>query len=495
MSVLWDALNNIDNLTMFLLILSLGIALFYEMINGFHDTANAVAMIIYTNSMKAGYSVIMAGIMNFLGVVLGGIGVAYVIVHLLPLDIMVSSNQSATLVMIFSLLISAVVWNLGTWYVGLPVSSSHSLIGSLIGVSVAFGMLNGFSFSQSVNWKVVYGILTLLAVSPLFGFGLAFILMKISRKFVKHPKYFKTPRPDGKKKPNFWMRTGIIATGAGVSFAHGSNDGQKGIGLIMIILIGILPSYYALNMDAHQYKIMQIRDSASNLARFYQDNNETITKLLEENKLKSALKIENNISECDVKQVHKTTLEISSKLDGLKSYSELSDANRWKIHTAVLCSNNFFEQLERAYKTIDNDKSGYISDQRKHLITSTEYVPFWVIIAVALMLGIGTMIGYKRVVHTIGEKIGSKPINHMQGAVAQGMAMITILLANFAHAPVSTTHIVSSSVAGTMVAEPDGGVQKKTINTILLAWLFTLPVTSLMGALIYIVLNYIVGLF
>ena len=492
MSVLWDALNNIDNFTIGLLLLSLGIALFYEMINGFHDTANAVAMIIYTNSMKAGYSVIMAGIMNFIGVILGGIGVAYVIVHLLPLDIMVSTDQNATLVMIYSLLISALVWNFGTWYFGLPISSSHSLIGSLVGVSVAFGMMLGFTFAQSLNWKVVYGILTALAISPLVGFGFAFLIMKVSRKFIKNPKFFKTTGTEGKKKPNFWMRTGIIATGAGVSFAHGSNDGQKGIGLIMIILIGILPTYYSLNMEAHQYKIMQTRDSAANLTKFYADNNDTITKLLEEKQLISALKIQNTITECNVNQVYKTTLEISKKIDGLKSYSELPKDERWKIHTAVLCSDNFFGQVERAYKSIDKDKSDYIADQRKQMITSTEYVPYWVIISVALMIGIGTMIGYKRVVHTIGEKIGSKPINHMQGTVSQAMAMVTILLANFAHAPVSTTHIVSSAVAGTMVAEPDGGVQKKTINTILLAWIFTLPVTAILGACIYIGLNYII---
>ncbi len=495
MSVLLEALGNITTLTMILLFISLAIALFYEMVNGFHDTANAVAMIIYTNSMKAGYSVIMAGIMNFLGVILGGIGVAYVIVHLLPLDIMVSSDQTATLIMIFSLLIAALVWNFGTWYFGLPVSSSHSLIGSLVGVSVAFGMMNGFSFSQSVNWPVVYKILTALAVAPLGGFIIAYIFMKLSRVLIKHPKYFRTPytSEDGtkKKKPNFWMRTGIIATGAGVSFAHGSNDGQKGIGLVMIILIGILPTYYSLNMEAHQYKIMQVRDSASNLAKFYQDNNDTLTKLLDEKKVISALKVQSQIAECNINQVYNTTLEIATKLDGLKSYSELSSDDRWNIHNAVLCSDNFFQQVEKAYKSIDKDKSDYIADQRKQILPSTEYVPYWVIIAVAFMIGIGTMIGYRRVVHTIGEKIGSKPINHMQGAVSQAMAMITILLANFAHAPVSTTHIVSSSVAGTMVAEPDGTVQSKTIKTILLAWVFTLPVTAGMSAGIYILLSYI----
>lgn len=184
MPVILDALSNVNTLTLGLLLLSLGIALFYEMINGFHDTANAVSMIIYTNSLKPGHSVLMAGVMNFFGVMLGGIGVAYTIVHLLPLDIIVSSNQSATLVMIYSLLIAAVIWNFGTWYFGIPVSSSHSLIGSLIGVSVAFSMMHGFEFSQSVNWSAVYKVLIALALSPLVGFGFAYLLMKAARKFI-----------------------------------------------------------------------------------------------------------------------------------------------------------------------------------------------------------------------------------------------------------------------------------------------------------------------
>ncbi len=292
------------------------------MINGFHDTANAVAMIIYTNSMKARYSVVMASIMNFLGVILGGIGVAYVIVHLLPLDIMVSSNKEAMLVMIYSLLIAAVVWNFGTWYFGLPVSSSHSLIGSLIGVSAAFGIMNGFSFSESVNWKEVYKILTVLAISPFAGFAFAYVLMKLARRFIKDPKYFKSPSTEegeSKKKPKFWMRIGIILTGAGVSFAHGSNDGQKGIGLIMIILIGILPTYYALNMDSHEYKIKQVRDSAQNLAKFYADNSQTLVELVNEKHLISALKIKNaSISECDVNNVYETTTLIANKLESSK---------------------------------------------------------------------------------------------------------------------------------------------------------------------------------
>lgn len=492
MSVILDALNHVSTLTIALLFLSLAIALFYEMINGFHDTANAVAMIIYTNSMEAKYSVIMSGIMNFIGVIAGGIGVAYAIVHLLPLDIMVSSDQKATLIMIYSLLISAVIWNFGTWYYGLPVSSSHSLIGSLIGVSTVFGVMNGFEFSQSINWKVLYGILTALALSPIFGFGLAFLFMKITKKFIHTAKFYKTPENEIKRKrPNFWMRMGIIATGAGVSFAHGSNDGQKGIGLIMIILIGILPAYYALNMNSHQYRIQQTLESAQNLAKFYDQNKEALDKLVSEKHLISALKTKNTIDECNVNQVYETTSLIATKLTGIKSYAELSEKDRWSIHTSMLCSDNFFGQVEKTFLTTDKDKADYISLQRKTMLKETEYVPNWVIIAVAFALSIGTMIGYKRIVVTIGEKIGSQPINYMQGTISQAIAMITILLANFAHAPVSTTHIVSSSVAGSVVAEPGGGIQKNMVKTILLSWLFTLPITALMSAAIYYCLNFI----
>ena len=228
-----------------------------------------------------------------------------------------------------------------------------------------------------------------------------------------------------------------------------------------------------------------------NLAKFYAENNESLNKLVSEKHLISALKTKNTIAECNVNQVYDTTSLIASKLSGIKSYTQLSAEDRWSIHTAILCSDNFFGQVERTYLISDKDKSDYITNQRKTMLSATEYVPNWVIIAVAVALGIGTMIGYKRIVITIGEKIGSQPINYMQGTVAQAMAMITILLANFAHAPVSTTHIVSSSVAGTMVAEPDGSVQKNTVKTILLSWLFTLPITALLSSAIYYCLNFI----
>lgn len=227
---------------------------------------------------------------------------------------------------------------------------------------------------------------------------------------------------------------GIVATGAGVSFAHGSNDGQKGIGLIMIILIGILPNYYALNMDSHHYRITQTKDAASNLAKFYEDNSETIVQLVNEKRLISALKTNKTIAECNVEQIHSTISSVASKLNNLNSYSELSTKDRWSVRTSILCTDNFFAQAEKIYLILDKGFVLIISPaKRKLLVAPIEYAPYWVIMAVALAIGIGTMIGYQRIVHTIGEKIGAKPINYMQGTVAQATAMITILLANFAH--------------------------------------------------------------
>lgn len=496
MSILLEALNDVNAITIGLLVLSLGLALFFEFINGFHDTANAVAMIIYTNSMKAEYSVVMSGIMNFLGVITGGIAVAFSIVHLLPVDILVNSNQQAALAMVYSLLISAVIWNFGTWFFGLPVSSTHSLIGSILGVSLAFGVLNGYDIAQSVNWKVAYGVLVALLFSPIFGFALAFLLMKLSRKFIKNPKFFDSPSKNAAEKkehPNFWARIGIIVTGAGVSYAHGSNDGQKGIGLIMIILIGVLPTFYSLDMTSKEYKILQTRDGATNLAKFYMDNNATLQGLLDNHQLHSALKTKNTLAECDVNKVKENISEVAQKLDGIKNYSSLTPAERWSVRTTIICTDNFFAQAAKAYDQKDPDKAAYIEDQRKRMVAPIEYAPYWVIVAVALAIGIGTMIGYKRIVLTIGEKIGSKPINYMQGTMAQATAMVTILLADFAHAPVSTTHVLSSSVAGSMVAEPDGGIQKSTIRSIVMAWVLTLPVTAILGSAIYVFFHSIMG--
>ena len=217
-----------------LLIFCLLAACAFEFINGFHDTANAVATVIYTHSLKPNVAVIWSGIFNFFGVILGGIAVAMGIVNMLPLDALIDQNIYHGVAMILAIILTAIIWNLGTWYYGIPCSSSHTLIGSIFGVGLAYSLIPGVGH-VALNWAKIGDMGLSLLISPIFGFGMAMLLMVIIRKFVHKKKLFR--EPGEKKAPPFWIRGILILTSASVSFAHGSNDGQKGVGLIMIILI------------------------------------------------------------------------------------------------------------------------------------------------------------------------------------------------------------------------------------------------------------------
>ncbi len=227
-----------------LLIICLLAACVFEFINGFHDTANAVATVIYTHSLKPQVAVIWSGIWNFIGVYFGGIAVAMGIINLLPLEALIDQNVYHNVAMILSLILTAVIWNLGTWYFGIPCSSSHTLIGSIFGVGIAFMFINPDG-NIALNWGKVADAGLSLLISPIIGFVLAIMLMWVFKKILRKPKFFKEPPKD--KAPPFWIRGILILTSTTVSFSHGSNDGQKGVGLVMIILIGLLPAYFALD--------------------------------------------------------------------------------------------------------------------------------------------------------------------------------------------------------------------------------------------------------
>src|SRR5882724_10362721 len=227
-----------------LLIVALLIALGFEFVNGFHDTANAVATVIYTHSLPAEFAVMWSGFFNFLGVLLSSGAVAFGIVSLLPVELILQVGSSAGFAMVFALLIAAIIWNLGTWYFGLPASSSHTLIGSIIGVGVANALMRGRDGTSGVDWGKATEIGYALLLSPLVGFICAAVLLLL-KLMVCNPALYTAP--EGNKPPPIWIRGLPILTCTGVSFAHGSNDGQKGMGLIMLILIGTVPTAYALN--------------------------------------------------------------------------------------------------------------------------------------------------------------------------------------------------------------------------------------------------------
>src|ERR1700678_462512 len=219
--------------------------------------------------MSPNLAVVWSGSFNFLGVLLSGGAVG--IVSLLPVELILQVGSGAGFAMVFALLIAAILWNLGTWYFGLPSSSSHTLIGSIIGV----GLMNQLmavnpSGTSGVDWSQATKIGETLLVSPLIGFSAAFLLLSILKATVKIPALYK--EPEGNKPPPLWIRGLLILTCTGESFFHGGNDRQKGMGLIMLILIGTVPTAYALNTTTHETDIdnfVTISAQAQNVMSHY----------------------------------------------------------------------------------------------------------------------------------------------------------------------------------------------------------------------------------
>ena len=469
------------------LFLALFFVLAYEFINGFHDTANAVATVIYTKAMRPHLAVLASGFFNFLGVLLGGLGVAYAIVHLLPVDLLLNISSTTGMVMVFSLLSAAILWNLGTWFFGIPASSSHTLIGSLLGVGIANALMKQVPISEGVNIGKAIDILLSLLISPTVGLILAGLLLLLIKQVWKSPKLHKTPQEreiiDGKKHPPFWARVTLIASAMGVSFVHGSNDGQKGIGLIMLVLIGLAPAGFVLNLDSTTYQIDHTRDAALHIQDLYKANQTQLANIITLDSGATGV-VPANFS-CKTQDAMLAINTLHAQLTGVTQYEKLSVSARRDVRRLLLCIDDTAKKIAKLDVLSSKDKKD-LNTLRKDLTVTTEYAPTWVIIAVALALGLGTMTGWRRIVTTVGEKIGKTGMTYSQGMAAQITAALAIGVASLTGMPVSTTHVLSSAVAGTMVANR-AGLQFSTIKSILLAWVLTLPVTILLsGGLFYI---------
>ena len=474
---MFDIFSGLDAWVAVSLLLALAFVLTFEFINGFHDTANAVATVIYTKAMPPHLAVILSGCFNFLGVLLGGVGVAYAIVHLLPVELLISTNTAYGLVMVFSMLSAAIAWNLGTWYFGIPASSSHTLIGSILGVGLANALIADIPLSTGVNWQKAIDIALSLLLSPAAGFIVAALILLGLKWLRRESKMHTNPEQrlsiDGKKHPPFWNRLVLVLSAMGVSFVHGSNDGQKGIGLIMLVLIGIVPAKFVLDLNSTTYQIERTRDAAQHLSEFYTRNNDSLNEYLALGK--------NGTTElpkkfrCDVKLTEPTIAALLKTLDGVTDYNSMAQQDRTQVRRYLLCLDDTAKKVSKL-KELPKREVADLDKLRKDLTATTEYAPFWVILAVALALGLGTMIGWKRVVLTVGEKIGKQGMTYAQGMSAQITTASMIGLANIFSLPVSTTHVLSSGVAGTMVANKSG-LQGGTVKTILMAWVLTLPAT------------------
>lgn len=466
------------------LLLALGLALGFEFVNGFHDTANAVATVIYTHTLKPNYAVIWSGMWNLIGVLTSTGAVAFGIIALLPVELVVNAGSGAGFAMVFALLISAIIWNLGTWYLGLPASSSHTLIGSILGVGLANSVVTGGAFGEGVNWGKATEVFQSLLLSPIVGFTAAALLLLAAKVLIRNPALYRSP--EGKTSPPLWIRGLLMLTCTGVSFAHGSNDGQKGMGLIMLILIGILPGIYALDLAVDPATFSKLSE-ASKAALITLDKRSTPGVLLQgkdiDTQLSSFLKSGNADAKTFTALAAKNHA-ISDKLTGKKSFRDVSKADRRTLRSDIYLLGKAIDKLNKKGTFTDATEQKTLVSYTKQLGSVTEFIPTWVKVVVALALGLGTMIGWERIVVTVGEKIGKDHLTYAQGASAELVAMTTIAAADHFGLPVSTTHVLSSGIAGAMTAN-GSGIQKETVRNLLLAWVLTLPACIFLGALTF----------
>ncbi len=466
-----------------LLAVALLVALGFEFVNGFHDTANAVATVIYTHSMEPHIAVVWSGFWNFLGVLTSSGLVAFGIISLLPVELILQVGSKAGFAMVFALLVAAIIWNLGTWYFGLPASSSHTLIGSIIGVGIANQLMAVKTGTSGVDWGQATNIGKSLLLSPIVGFACAFLLLYVMKAVIKNPKLYEAP--EGAEPPPFWIRALLVLTCTGVSFAHGSNDGQKGMGLIMLILVGTVPTAYALNHAV-------TRKQSDDFIAVSQQASTVLSKYV----VPSAVVGDDRDEVTDYVRTKEFTPNTMLALRQLVTdignetalFGELAKVPNDRVRNfrndMYLVSETLRLMKKTKQPAIGAADWEALDNYKKHVDLATRFIPGWVKVAVAMALGLGTMIGWKRIVVTVGEKIGKEHLTYGQGAAAEITAMFTIGAADWFGLPVSTTHVLSSGIAGTMAAN-HSGLQWATVRNLAMAWVLTLPASMVLAGFLF----------
>jgi inorganic phosphate transporter, PiT family len=434
-----------------LLGVALLIALGFEFVNGFHDTANAVATVIYTHSLPPAFAVLWSGLFKFLGVLVSSGAVAFGIISLLPVELILQVGSGAGFAMVFALLIAAIIWNLGTWWLGLPASSSHTLIGSIIGVGIANALLHGRDGTSGVDWAQASKVGYSLLLSPLVGFGVAALLLLILKALVKNPELYEAPKNN--QPPPWWIRSILVLTCTGVSFAHGSNDGQKGMGLIMLILVGTVPTAYALNRAMPVDHATQFVAMAQVTGQVLADSTQAAMPTDTRAVLSDYVRTKADTPEL-VPALANVITSIGAQVKEHGSLARVPTEAVANVRNDMYLTSEAIRFLDKSGAAkFDADTKDKLTALKKEIDASTKFIPLWVKVAVAIALGLGTMVGWKRIVVTVGEKIGKSHLTYAQGASAELVAMTTIGAADAFGLPVSTTHVLSSGVGGTMAPD------------------------------------------
>jgi inorganic phosphate transporter, PiT family len=466
-----------------LLGIALLVALGFEFVNGFHDTANAVATVIYTHSLEPHVAVVWSGFWNFLGVLTSSGLVAFGIISLLPVELILQVGSKAGFAMVFALLVAAILWNLGTWYFGLPASSSHTLIGSIIGVGVANQLMSARSGTSGVDWAQATNIGKSLLLSPIVGFICAALLLWLMKAVIKNRALYEAPV--GNEPPPFWIRGLLVLTCTGVSFAHGSNDGQKGMGLIMLILVGTVPTAYALNHAVSHREsddFIAVSQQAANILTKYVDPNAVVGDDREEltNFIRTKEYTPNTML-----ALRQLVSDIGNETVLFGELGKIPNDRVRNFRNDMYVVSETLRLIKKTHPEIISTADwAALDNYKKHVDGATRFIPTWVKVAVAMALGLGTMVGWKRIVVTVGEKIGKEHLTYGQGAAAELVAMATIGAADWFGLPVSTTHVLSSGVAGTMAAN-HSGLQWSTVRNLAMAWVLTLPASMVLAGFLF----------
>ena len=475
----------IGNIWPFLLLaLALLIALGFEFVNGFHDTANAVATVIYTHSLEPTIAVVWSGLCNLAGVLFSSGTVAFAIITLLPVELILQVSSGAGYSMIFALLIAAIVWNLSTWWFGLPASSSHTMVGSIIGVGIANQLLSLRSGTSGVDWEQAIKVFKVLLISPVIGFCAAALLMLVSKRLLKYPALYEAPK--GKQPPPWPIRALLLLTCTGVSFSHGSNDGQKGMGLIMLILIGTVPTAYALN---HAVTANDIQDfiAASEQAGHILDRHVDKAGILGPDaraEVTDYIRTQ-QLQPDTILALRELVEDLNHEVSLYKVFKSVPAQDQANVRNDMYVASEALRLMVKNHNpAFTAAENAALTNYKDKVDKATKFIPNWVKVAVALALGLGTMVGWKRIVVTVGERIGKQHLAYAQGASAELVAMATIFAANIWGLPVSTTHVLSSGVAGTMAAN-NSGLHLSTIRNIAAGWVFTLPAAALLSGLLF----------
>jgi PiT family inorganic phosphate transporter len=467
-----------------LLGVALLIALGFEFVNGFHDTANAVATVIYTHSLDPNIAVVWSGLCNLAGVLVSSGAVAFSVITLLPVELILQVSSGAGFAMVFALLIAAIIWNLSTWWFGLPASSSHTMVGSIIGVGIANQLMNAHTGTSGVDWEQATKVFKVLLISPIVGFSAAGLLFLLSKWLIKYPALYEAPKDQ--TPPPWPIRALLILTCSGVSFSHGSNDGQKGMGLIMLILIGTVPTAYALN------HAVSTKDVAAFVAASDQASH-TLDSHVDKNGVLGADARTEVTDYIRTKELQPDTMlalrelveDLGHEVALYKEFKAVPAQDQSNVRNDMYVASDAIRLMQKAKNpAFTAEENAILTNYRGKVDKATKFIPGWVKVAVALALGMGTMVGWKRIVVTVGEKIGKEHLTYAQGACAELVAMGTIMAADNFGLPVSTTHVLSSGVAGTMAANRSG-LQVATLRNIAAAWVFTLPAAALLSGTLF----------